>query len=226
MWLGMERSVAAFDVSRKRVFVAGEVAGRTLDQREYDICKAVIEQISETMKIDLKQINQRLLASLKQSFDEEVVARYLEKHHRLEMSIGDLFASLHSLSEQTYENKSLSFGCLIDPRKRANGKNATFPADFLNAKKIYRALSDGFRTAYQISGDGRIVNFLDLQEYRAPRLTAHNFYPDWGLLLAQASRGAKCGIALTRQGDILVFDGGSLRFTHRHGRWQYWNHTH
>jgi DNA integrity scanning protein DisA with diadenylate cyclase activity len=33
-------------------------------------------------------------------------------------------------------------------------------------------------------------------------------------------------IALTRQGDLLVFDSGNLRFTCRVGRWQYWNHRH
>jgi DNA integrity scanning protein DisA with diadenylate cyclase activity len=31
---------------------------------------------------------------------------------------------------------------------------------------------------------------------------------------------------LSRQGDILVFNDGSLRFTYRYGRWQYWNHAH
>jgi hypothetical protein len=40
------------------------------------------------------------------------------------------------------------------------------------------------------------------------------------------SRNGRYGIALSRQGDIVVFDGGTLRFTHRHGRWQYWNHGH
>ena len=33
-------------------------------------------------------------------------------------------------------------------------------------------------------------------------------------------------MALTRHGDILVIDDGTLRFTYRFGRWQYWNHTH
>jgi len=33
-------------------------------------------------------------------------------------------------------------------------------------------------------------------------------------------------MALTRQGDILLFDEGRLRFTYRYGRWQYWNHDH
>jgi DNA integrity scanning protein DisA with diadenylate cyclase activity len=32
------------------------------------------------------------------------------------------------------------------------------------------------------------------------------------------------GIALSRQGDLLVFENGSLLFSYRYGRWQYWNH--
>ncbi len=31
---------------------------------------------------------------------------------------------------------------------------------------------------------------------------------------------------LTRHGDILIFDAGTLRFTYRMGNWQYWNHAH
>jgi hypothetical protein len=166
------------------------------------------------------------MKALRQAFDEEVIARHIQKHHQIQMSIGDLFSALHTLSEQTYENKSLSFGCLIDSKRRGGQNRAKFPSDFLVAKKKYRALSDGFRTAYYVSGDGHVLDFLDLDGYKSSSLTAHNYFPDWGALIARASRGSKCGIALTRQGDILVFDGGTLRFTHRHGRWQYWNHNH
>jgi hypothetical protein len=211
-------------VTRRRVSVARQAAGQTLDTREYDICKIVSQQIDDVLRIGLKDIGASALRALRQVFD--VVARHLEKHHRIGMSIGDLFGSLHSLSEQTYENKSLSFGCLIDPEIKSKIAQAKFPADFLASKKKYKALSDGFRTAYLISSNGHVVDFLDLENLRSPELTAHNYYPDWGILLARASRGKRCGIALSRQGDILVFDGGTLRFTHRHGRWQYWNHNH
>ena len=44
--------------------------------------------------------------------------------------------------------------------------------------------------------------------------------------MAKVSRAGRCGIALSRQGDILVFDEGTLRFTYRYGQWQYWNHVH
>ena len=57
-------------------------------------------------------------------------------------------------------------------------------------------------------------------------MTAKHFFPEWAEPLARASRAGKCGVALTRQGDILVFDEGSLRLTYRYGHWQYWNHSH
>lgn len=56
--------------------------------------------------------------------------------------------------------------------------------------------------------------------------TGKHYYPEWCRFIATSSAGANCGVALTRQGDILVFDGGSLRFSYRAGRWQYWNHAH
>jgi hypothetical protein len=213
-------------IVRKQVSVAGQVAGQTLDSREYDICKIVVSQIEEILKIGLAKIDGRVLSALKRTFDEEVIARHIQAHHGIQIGVSELFKKLHELSEQTYENKSFAFGCLIDPSiKGPRESGAKFPTEFLEAKKKYRALSDGFRTAYLISGDGHVLDFLDLQNFSSPRLTAHNYYPDWGELLAQASREARCGVALTRQGDILVFDGGTLRFTHRHGRWQYWNHA-
>src|SRR3546814_664369 len=42
--------------------------------------------------------------------------------------------------------------------------------------------------------------------------------------MARASRDGKPGIALSRQGDILIFEEGTLRFSYRFGRWQHWNH--
>ena len=213
-------------VMRKKVIVAKQAAGQTLDTREYDICKIVAAQIESTLKIGLANLSGSVLRAIRQSFDEEVIAEHVRRHNHIEMSISDLFGALHSLSEQTYENKSLSFGCLIDSSINDTKLKAKFPVDYLIAKKKYKALSDGFRTAYYVSGNGHVLDFFDLDSRRSPELTAHNYYPDWGALLAKASRGSICGIALSRQGDILVFDGGTLRFTHRHGRWQYWNHNH
>jgi len=165
------------------------------------------------------------MRAIRDSFDEDVVAQHIEAHFDLGMSITTLFADLHALSEQSYENKALAFGCIIDTDERVESAHATFPREFLKAKR-YKALSDGFRTAYYVSGDGALLDFIDLETFETASLTAHHYYPVWAERLARNSRERRYGIALSRQGDILVFDGGTLRFTHRNGRWQYWNHNH
>ncbi|MGA8409303.1 MAG: hypothetical protein WB680_19175 [Candidatus Acidiferrales bacterium] len=166
------------------------------------------------------------MRAIRDAFDEYVVANHVEAYHELsEMPVSSIFDALHTLSEQSYENKALTFGCILDPRKRVKGEEARFPGDFLTAKK-YKALSDGFRTAYYVSANGRIVDFIDLDRFDKEPLTEKHHYPDWAEPIARASRSRRCGIALSRQGDILVFDEGTLRFTYRYGRWQYWNHAH
>lgn len=117
------------------------------------------------------------------------------------------------------------FGCVIDPDIATGNETAMFPGPFLEAKK-YKALSDGFRTAYHVSSDGEVVDFVDLEKVGARDLTGHHYFPEWAGSIAAVSREGRCGIALTRQGDVLVFDEGALKFTYRFGRWRYWNHSH
>ncbi len=212
-------------VKRRSVAVAAQVAGGTLDTREFNICKRIVTRISEVMGETPSKISGATMRAIRDSFDEDVIAQHIERHYDLKMSITTLFADLHGLSEQTYENRSLAFGCIIDSKKHETSAYAEFPRQFLAAKK-YKALSDGFRTAYYVSSGGRLLSFIDLEDAKSERLTGHNYYPDWAEPLARNSRGHRYGIALSRQGDILVFDEGTLRFTHRNGRWQYWNHNH
>src|SRR5216684_3746731 len=212
-------------VKRRRIAVAAQAASRTLDVREFDICKRIAIRIAEIVEGQPSTISGATMRSIRDSFDEDIVAQHLEHHHSLEMSVATLFTDLHTLSEQTYENRSLSFGCVIDSDQKDTAGEARFPRDFLAVKK-YKAISDGYHTAYYVSKNGRILDFLDLETSETRQLTYRNNFPDWAEPLARNSRGARYGIALSRQGDILVFDGGNLRFTHRNGRWQYWNHNH
>jgi hypothetical protein len=156
--------------------------------------------------------------ALRGSFDESVIAEHVENHHNLKMPVSAILSTLHTLSEQTYENKALVFGCILDPDLDGAERGTRFPEPFLTAKK-YKALSDGFRTAHYISANGQVMNFIDLEQSDTPELTERYYFPEWAQPMARASRQRKCGIALTRQGDILIFDEGALRLTYRYGRW-------
>ena len=222
---GQSRSLQAI-VERRSVPGSASAARLTLDDRERDICERIAERISEILRNRYLGEGDASIRAIQSGFDEFIVAKHIETYHGLtKMSVTSIFDALHKLSEESYENKALTFGCILEPRKKAAKKTKQFPGDFLGLKK-YKALSDGFRTAYDISADGKIIDFVDLEGFETRELTEKHHYPDWSEPIARASRDLRCSITLSRQGDVLVFEEGTLRFTYRYGRWQYWNHAH
>ena len=213
-------------VRRRGAANVGGKAKETIDLREFDICRLITQRITEVLGHQ-PSLDDTSMQAIRDAFDEYVVASHIQGHHKLAAPVASVFSALHKLSEQSYENKALTFGCILDPRKTGQSSGANFPAEFLRSKK-YKALSDGFRTAYIVSTNGRILGFADLDRYYKDKdsLTEKHYFPDWAEAIARSSRKGRCGIALSRQGDILVFDEGTLRFTYRYGRWQYWNHNH
>lgn len=214
---------AIHGVLRRRSIPTGVGAiSRTIDLRERDLAECVVQEISEMFGSFLSD-HTATADALRWGFDERVVARHLRKHHDLDIDLAAWFAELRRLAEQSYENKSLTFGCIINTTDRTSPSDGSqFPTDFFERKR-YRALSDGYRSAYRVSAKGAIVGFTDLPP-RTPE--NHRYYPSWSEELAAHSRGSRLALCLTRQGDLLVLDSGRLTLTYRFGRWQYWNHAH
>ena len=164
------RSLRAL-VRRKLLLEIGGAAGRTLDKREFDICKGIALRISRILQRGLSDEIGASIEAIRDAFDEYIVAQHVEQFHGLvQMPLSSILDALHTLSEQSYENKALTFGCILESHGRAAGTGAYFPGHFLISKK-YKALSDGFRTAYHISADGRILDFVDLDRFDKKPLT-------------------------------------------------------
>ncbi len=198
---------------------------RTLDKRELDLCRRIATLASETLGSQDIATSAPTLMALRSRFDEDVVAEHLRGHHDLKLDLRALFESLRTLAGQTYENRAIALGCILDPGKSGEG-GVTFPDDFVGRKKFY-ALTDGFRSSYMLSSGGGLLKILDLERSELNlRTTDREFFPQWASDIARLSRGKRCGVALTRAGDILVFGEGSLRFTYRYGKWRYLNHPH
>jgi len=193
--------------------------------REFEICKLIASRIDEVLHNEALTASSASMIAISEAFDEYVVANHVESYNKLAVSVSSIFEALHTLSEQTYENKALTFGCILDPGGTARQGAVDFPGSYLSTKK-YKALSDGFRTAYHISRSGSLLDFVDLERFESQSGTARHYYPEWTEPIGKSATSGRSGITLSRQGDILVFDGGSLRFTYRYGRWQYWNHAH
>jgi len=164
------------------------------------------------------------LRAIRAAFDEQIVAAHLKDFHKLHLDVAEVLSAMRELAGQSYENKSITFGCLLDQNSNEEpDRNGIFPQAIRDQKK-YRALTDGFRTAYRVSSFGRIIGFEDCID--TPQAHGRHYFPEWCAHLAAASHKGVCGLCLTRHGDILVLNAGTLRFTCRFGRWRYWNHTH
>ncbi len=217
------------EIRRRSLGGVRKTALRTLDLRELDICRRIAIRISRVLRHEPSTRSKKDGASLRairDAFDEHIVAQHIEKFHESgEIPVTSLLDALHTLSEQSYENKALTFGCLLEPKNSDGTGSAHFPDEFLTSKK-YKVLSDGFRTAYDVSANGKILDFVDLDRFERKSLSQRHYFPEWAEPIARASRKGRCGIALSRQGDILIFEEGTLRFTYRYGRWEYWNHAH
>jgi len=212
-------------IRRRLSASVGGKAKEVIDTREHAICQLILKRITEVMQHATFGVDEVSTQAIKDSFDEHVVASHIQEHHELDTSVALVLSALHKLSEQSYENKSLTFGCILDPHRTGQSTGTIFPTEFFRSKK-YKALSDGFRTSYIVSTNGRVLDFVDLDKYERKALTEKHYFPDWTEAIARSSRKKRCGISLSRQGDILVFDEGTLRLTYRYGKWQYWNHSH
>ena len=195
---------------------------RTLAPREREICQVLADRL--TGVFDSGAPRKETLEALGGVFDELVVADHLKRHHNFALDPERIFRAFRGLAEQTYENKALTFGCIIDASDAAIPEDEfEFPEALLSEKR-FRAMSDAYYTTYEVSSAGRLSSFRELPP--EPAAAGNAYFPEWARRLASECHGSRVGFALTRHGDILVLDGGSLRFTYRFGRWQYWNHRH
>lgn len=196
----------------------------TISLRERDLCWAIVRRIA-AISLSGSSRSARSLDAIRDAFDEHVVADYLENSYGLKLDPSTLFSELRRLAAQTYENKSLAFGCLVHTNKKTRpADGVVFPAAFLRSKK-YRALSDGYYSVYEISTYGALLRFSAVRDTNGT-CSGKAFHPDWVADTASKCVGSTLGVVLTRHGDLLVLCNGNLEFSCRRGNWQYWNHSH
>ncbi|MDP3160565.1 MAG: DNA integrity scanning protein DisA nucleotide-binding domain protein [Reyranella sp.] len=209
------RSVSGFPASM----------ARTIAGRERDICHQIAERVSKVLSQKPNVLGSASLDAIRATFEESVIAAHLRQHHNFGLSVASMLDSFHKLAGQTYENRALAFGCLVQDSNGATSTGVDFLRPLLDSKK-YKAMSDGFRTAYVLTSTGTLTDFIDLNRNSDNKSHGAHFFPEWAEPMSRATQSGAIGVALSRQGDVLIFESGTLRFTYRFGRWQYWNHAH
>jgi hypothetical protein len=171
--------------------------GQGVDSRELALCSSIISTLENVLPLGLRDdLARRTSASLA----DMSIAHYLEAHHGVHRG-SEIVEYLKGLSRMSYESKPISQGLLIE-RTQANADNHVFPVSY--DKKKYRALSNGYRTAYLIGRGGKISSLIDLSRYMGENRGRH-YYPEWSESMARASVRDRVGFALNRHGDILFF---------------------
>jgi hypothetical protein len=150
----------------------------------------------------------------------EAVAARIRHSAKLSFDPHAIVQFIRSLAQDTYENQRLSYGLVLSPRE---GEGVPISEAFTN--KRFKTITDGFTTALTVDRSGKISAIQPVAIPMREGLSRGK-RPWWVAGIAEAALSVKgVGIALTRNGDILVLDGGRLAFSQRAGVWRKWNHS-
>lgn len=129
---------------------------------------------------------------------------------------------LKALAQQSYENKPITYGVLLSPRRETKKHIAHFPRDVIDQKR-FQALTDGYKTALMLDRSGKILRLASLRQEGE---VGEHFRPVWLDPLADSARSRNAaGLALTRTGALLVAWQGNLLLSYRLGKWILWYHS-
>lgn len=223
-WISFQ---AGPELAHCRIVVRGKhSAGSEIQPTVED--RNLVDIVMSLANRDLKQIDGMGdcgIAWMTRGLAERIVVEYLSSTlHVDEPLVVAILRSLHELSEASYEGKSISQGIVIKTKDRTSaGDEPRFPTVF-DSRKIFRVLSDGFRTYWEVSGTGRLRRIretpLDEQAGYDP------FVPEWAIRISRAAGKSGLAFALTRQGDIVCIANRRLIASCRAGKWIVWSHEH
>lgn len=198
---------------------------KALDEDELLLAEQIVEAI-DLVGEGRGEAGRLLTHWVEKEFDQMVIARFIEKKHALSFPVIALIRFLQQLAEQSYENRSISYGVIVGRNRLDDPEAPDFPRSHANIKR-FKALTDGVKTAFMLATNGKLRKLVDVaRESNVGQPERGRWFPDWCRDISLSSIENRCSFALTRHGDILFFDGGTLRLTYRSGQWKYWNHSH
>jgi len=133
-------------------------------------------------------------------------------------AIAKVLTSLSNWATQTYEGERVSSGFLVTTSHFVGG-TPHLETDSLLKHDFAKSLTDGVDSWWRIAAVGgvRVFETSDLQtKLTAP---ADGFFPERYRPIVLRTGGNAVGIALNRNGEILVFANQTLRFAMRRGGW-------
>lgn len=157
------------------------------------------------------------------NYGAESVANFIKDKFKLQESPLSMFHFLRGISQQTYENQRIPYGVIILPHSESQNISAALVSASEN--KRFKHLSDGYSTVFLVDSRGNLLG-IEAMPFAEDKGASSRRRPIWFANLAEmAGKKKGIGVALNRNGDILVAVQGKLAFSQRSGVWKRWDHT-
>ncbi len=142
--------------------------------------------------------------------------------------IYELISRLREWSQKTYEGNHMSFGFIIDAKKKTTGT-----IDYLSFLKSNHSavFTDGMSSGIKLDNSGRIVKYFSAVHERTAYTHKHTpwapyEFMDFTNMCCSDGDSEWIGVIMQSNGDMLIFKSRQLVFVKRNGKWMYLNsHT-
>jgi hypothetical protein len=178
--------------------------------------RTLINTFSSVMGEMLSASDRDYFPAVEATLSEHVVARFLASdNHRILLEV---FAQLHVWASESYEGAHIRAALgLIEKDGEGNVR-----IQDVWKEKFSPVLTNGVDTILVCSlRSGHVIGHESLSPQVTPCLAPYRLAP---IAKWTSDQKSSLAVALNRNGEILVFQGGQLVFTYRKNHWYYCNH--
>ncbi|MBR2908877.1 MAG: hypothetical protein IKC11_00840 [Clostridia bacterium] len=182
---------------------------------EVQLVRSILEEMKGIFKANLSN---EFIKGLEAQVTQNAICKALTKS--ASATLNNILNLVSSWGMRTYEGGKPQFGFLITSKKCPRESNNNMKITQILKKDYSALLSDGKNTCLVVSADGYLLSYESFSKTAKETILA----PYEHLDIANLCVGAKVGVCLIEEGDILVFKDKQLLFAKRNGSWVCFSH--
>lgn len=184
-------------------------------QFELSLIKVILQEYKELYESGIKNEH---LTRLQTYTIEKAICKAISRNGS--KTLLHLIDIMTNWGQRTYEGNKLDFGFIVTAVKAPKSTNPNLLVENILKKDFSALLTDGINTCIELSANGYMLNYLTIPQTKNDALQA----PYDFLKMANLCTGAKVGIALIDNGDLLIFKDRALVFARRNNKWLCYSH--
>ena len=182
---------------------------------EVQLVRSILEEMKNIFRANLSN---EFIKGLEAQVTQNAICKALTKS--ASATLNNILNLVSSWGLRTYEGGKPQFGFIITSKKCTKETNNNMKITHILKKDYSALLSDGKNTCLMVSADGYLLSYESLAKNAKETILA----PYEHLDLANLCVGAKVGVCLIEEGDVLVFKDKQLLFAKRNGSWVCFSH--